>query len=209
MKRPAFLAALLVASLWLSSSADQLEIDRTRARKLPSWKPQILKYSERHYGESTWELNPTCIVLHYTVTKGFPWNLVRSESFKGETPGLAVHYVIDGKKVWEILPTNVRSRGAYGINHRAINIEMVADDEFDLATKTETMDTCRELVEMLMRQHGIKKSHIYSHEQVGTMDRKIVPEALDLVTGAPYDKIDPGEQNMEYILDGIPDDSQD
>ena len=180
-----------------------MDIDRTRTRKLDQWKPLIQKYSERHYGESTWELNPTCIVLHYTVTKGFPWNLVNTDSFKGETPGLAVHYVIDGKKIWEILPTNVRSRGAYGINHRAINIEMVADDAADLATKQETMDTCRELVRLLMKRHGVEKSHIYSHEDVGTMDRKKVPEVLDLVTGSPYHKIDPGQENMEYILNGL------
>jgi N-acetyl-anhydromuramyl-L-alanine amidase AmpD len=205
MKCPTLITVLLVAGLWLTGSADTLKIDTTRTRKLSKWKPLILKYSERHYGESTWQLDPTCIVLHYTVSRGFPWNLVRTDSFKGETPGLAVHYVIDGKKVWQILPTNVRSRGAYGINHRAINIEMIADDAPDLATKTQTMDTCRQLVEILMKQHGIEKSHIYSHEQVGTMDRKVVPEVLDLVRGAPYHKIDPGEQNMEYILEGLED----
>ena len=203
MRRLTFLTALIIATLSTYGAAQELQIDRTRTRKLDSWKPQIQKYSERHYGESTWELNPTCIVLHYTVTKGFPWNLVNTDSFKGETPGLAVHYVIDGKKIWEILPTNVRSRGAYGINHRAINIEMVADDAADLATKQETMDTCRELVRLLMKRHGVEKSHIYSHEDVGTMDRKKVPEVLDLVTGSPYHKIDPGQENMEYILNGL------
>ena len=203
MRRLTFLTALIIATLSTYGAAQELQIDRTRTRKLDSWKPQIQKYSERHYGESTWELNPTCIVLHYTVTRGFPWNLVRTESFKGETPGLAVHYVIDGKKIWEILPTNVRSRGAYGINHRAINIEMIADDADDLATKQETMDTCRELVKLLMKRHGVEKSHIYGHQDVATMDRKIVPEAYDLVNGGPYDKIDPGHKNMEYILNGL------
>lgn len=203
MKRLTLLTAFIATTLWISGAAQELDIDRTRTRKLDQWKPLIQKYSERHYGESTWELNPTCIVLHYTVTKGFPWNLVNTDSFKGETPGLAVHYVIDGKKIWEILPTNVRSRGAYGINHRAINIEMIADDAADLATKQETMDTCRELVRLLMKRHGVEKSHIYSHEDVGTMDRKKVPEVLDLVTGSPYHKIDPGQENMEYILNGL------
>ncbi len=203
MKRLTLLTAFIATTLWISGAAQELEIDRTRTRKLDRWKPLIQRYSERHYGESTWELNPTCIVLHYTVTRGFPWNLVNTESFKGETPGLAVHYVIDGQKIWEILPTNVRSRGAYGINHRAINIEMIADDAADLATKQETMDTCRELVRLLMKRHGVEKSHIYSHEDVGTMDRKKVPEVLDLVNGGPYHKIDPGQENMEYILNGL------
>ena len=103
MKRLTLLTAFIATTLWISGAAQELDIDRTRTRKLDQWKPLIQKYSERHYGESTWELNPTCIVLHYTVTKGFPWNLVNTDSFKGETPGLAVHYVIDGKKIWEIL----------------------------------------------------------------------------------------------------------
>ena len=194
---------LLTLALLCSTLAEPLKIDRTRARNLTTWKPQIAKYSERHYGESTWQLMPTCIVLHYTVSKGFPWNLVRTDSFKNETPGLAVHYVIDGEKVWEILPPDVRSRGAYGINHRAINIEMVAMDADDLATKKETLDTCRKLVKHLMAVYAIDKSHIYGHEDVATMDRKVVPEVLDFVRGAPYHKIDPGKQNMKTILDGI------
>ena len=197
------LTAALLAALWSTSLAEPLEIDRSRTRNLLHWKPQIQKYSERHYGESTWELDPTCIVLHYTAGKTFPWNLVRSDSFKGETPGLAVHYVIDGQEIWEILPTDVRSRGAYGINHRAINIEMVAADADDLATRTQTLETCIKLCQNLMKRHGIDKSHIYSHQDVASMNRKIVPEVLDLVTGAPYDKIDPGVENMKLILQGL------
>jgi N-acetyl-anhydromuramyl-L-alanine amidase AmpD len=183
--------------------AQDIEIDRSRARNLSSWKPQIQRYSEKHYGESTWRLDPTCIVLHYTVTKNFPWNLVNTESFAGESPGLAVHYVIKDNQVWEILPPDVRSRGCYGINHRAINIEMVAMDADDLATKPETLKTCQKLCKLLMTQYGIEKSHIYGHQDVATMSRRNVPECLDLVTSAPYHKIDPGAQNMKTILDGI------
>lgn len=196
---------LLVALMSLASAAlaEPLKIDRSRARSLSSWKPQIAEYSQRHYGEATWELNPTCIVLHYTAMPNFPWNLVRDTSFKGETPGLGVHYVIDGEKIWEILPTNVRSRGAYGINHRAINIEMMALDANDLAAKAKTLETCRKLVKQLMLDHGIDKERIYSHEQVATMSRKVVPEVLDLLNSAPYHKIDPGAGNMKTILDGL------
>jgi N-acetyl-anhydromuramyl-L-alanine amidase AmpD len=182
------------------AGAEPLKIERTRTRDLSTWKPQIQKYSERHYGESTWELSPTCIVLHYTVTDGFPWNLVRTESFRDERPGLAVHYVVDGDRVWEILPPNVRSRGAYGINHRAINIEMVAKDADDLAARPKTLETCRRLCQELMNVYAIDKSHIYSHQDVASMRKSKVPEVLDLVTGAPYDKIDPGEANMKTIL---------
>lgn len=197
------LAALLAALFTGPVLCDELKIDRTRARNLDSWKPQIQSYSQRHYGETTWELTPTCIVLHYTATKNFPWNLVKSTSFRDETPGLGVHYIIDGKQVWEILPPTVRSRGAYGINHRAINIEMVAADANDLAARAETLTTCRLLCRRLMTEFGIEKARIYSHEDVATMSRKKVPEVLDLINGAPYHKIDPGAKNMETILQGL------
>ena len=201
MKKQLLIGAVLFSMMGVH--AEPLRIDRSRARPLGTWKQQISQYSQRHYGESTWELEPTCIVLHYTAMPSFPWNLVREASFKGKTPALGVHYVIDGEKIWEILPPNVRSRGAYGINHRAINIEMMALDEHDLAAKPKTLETCRKLVQQLMRDYNIEKSHIYSHEQVATMSRKVVPEALDLVNGAPYHKIDPGEQNMKTILKGL------
>ncbi len=201
MKMKSLILAVLLAMG--SAQAEPLKFDRSRARPLDAWKKQITKYSQVHYGEPTWELNPTCIVVHYTAMPEFPWNLVRSHEFKGETPGLSVHFVIDGDKVWQLLPTNVRSRGAYGINHRGINIELMALDEHDLAKKPQTLATCKQLLRELMAEHGIQKSHIYSHEQVATMNRKIVPEVLDLVTSAPYHKIDPGEANMKVLLDGL------
>ncbi len=204
MRHGRWKTACLVVLLAAVAGAEPLKFDRSRARPLESWKPQITEYSRRHYGEATWELSPTCIVLHYTAMPNFPWSLVRESSFKGEAPGLACHYVIDGDKIWEILPANVRSRGAYGINHRAINIEMMALDEHDLAAKAKTLETCRKLCRYLMSEHGIEKSRIYSHEQVATMSRKLGPEALDLVNGAPYHKIDPGEANMRTILEGLP-----
>lgn len=201
MKKQLLAAATLL--MMMGAQAEPLKIDRSRARPLAAWKQQIVGYSERHYGESTWQLDPTCIVLHYTAMPNFPWNLVRENSFKGETPGLACHYVVDGERIWEILPPTVRSRGAYGINHRAINIEMMALDEHDLAAKTKTLETCRKLVQQLMRDFRIDKSRVYSHEQVASMSRKVVPEVLDLVNGAPYHKIDPGEQNMKTILQDL------
>lgn len=203
MIRKSLLGLALIALVLTSASADPVKIDRSRARSLAKWKPQIEQYSLRHYGEKSWHLAPTCLVLHYTVSKGFPWNLVKSNSFAGETPGLAVHYVVHGKKVWEILPPDVRSRGAYGINHRAINIEMVAMDAADLATRKETLETCQQLCRDLMVTYAIDKEHVYSHEQVSKMNRRIVPEVLDLQQGAPYHKIDPGEQNMKTILKGL------
>lgn len=191
---------LLLALLLILCVQAQPAPDKSRARKLESWKPQIQAYSKRHYGEDTWKLQPTCIVLHYTAGKTFPWNLVDTSTFANEAPGLASHYVIDGTRVWELLPPTVRSRGAYGINHRAINIEMVAADAADLASRPQTLKTCAALCRVLMTQFNIPREKIYSHQDVSKMDQDLIPEVLDRTDSSPYHKIDPGAQNMKTVL---------
>jgi hypothetical protein len=176
-----------------------LKIDNSRARNIIDWKNKIKNYSERHYKENTWVLNPKVIVLHYTVSKGFPWNLVNSIEFANEKPGLASHYVV-GNKIWELLPTNIRSRGAYGINHVAINIEMIALNENDLFNKKEILINTAKLVSCLMKKYSIPISKVYSHEEVSKMNTNIIPEVKDLIDSRAYGKIDPGEKNMSYIL---------
>jgi hypothetical protein len=200
------LFAWMLATALVASPAPDcgLTIQRDRVRDLTAWKPQIQAYSQRHYGENTWQLDPVAIVLHYTVSKGFPWNLVNTAHFAGETPGLAVHYVVDGDKIWEILPPTVRSRGAYGINHRAINIELVAMEAHDLARRPKTLATAAKLTTCLMQTYAIPRAKVYSHEAVSKMDPLRVPEVKDLLNAKPYGKSDPGEANMRTILQQIP-----
>lgn len=180
-----------------------MKIDGSRKRDLSFWNPRIKKYSLRHYGEDTYILNPKVIVLHYTALPDFPWLLVNTKSAMGEEPGLASHYVIDENTVWRILPDNIRSRGCWGINHRAINIEMCALNASDLSKKKKTMKSCARLVKHLMNKYNIPLNKVYSHETVSRMDRSLTPEVKDLVNGTPYDKYDPGEVNMKYIKKSI------
>ncbi|MCE1247608.1 MAG: N-acetylmuramoyl-L-alanine amidase [Firmicutes bacterium] len=196
----AVLAFYFTAAVYAPLFADSnLNIDESRMRDLSWWNSRIARYSQKHYGQNRSDLNPTCIVLHYTAMSEFPWNLVKSKDFSGEEPGLASHYVVDGKKIWRILPDNIRSRGCYAMNHVAINIEMCALDAGDLSGKKETMKTCALLVKDLMQKYNIPLSKVYSHQQVASMNKRIVPEVYDLVNGKPYSKIDPGEGNMKTI----------
>lgn len=178
--------------------------DTSRARPLESWKRQITRYSRKHYGEADWRLQPRCIVLHYTAGTSFPWNLVNDQSFAGEAPGLASHYVVDGAKIWQLIPPEVRSRGAYGINHRAINIEMVAADASDLINnRKRTLDTTTGLVRDLLERFHLTAKDIYSHQQVAEMNTRVCPWVLDLVNPDPYSKVDPGAASMRYVLDKL------
>ncbi|HEX2959045.1 MAG TPA: peptidoglycan recognition family protein [Chitinispirillaceae bacterium] len=184
-----------------SSETQEIKVDKTRMRKnLERWKKEIQGYSKRHYGEDTYVLHPSVIVLHYTATSGFPMNLVESTQSDGEKPGLASHYVIENDKIYQILPIEFKSRAAYGINHRAINIEMVALNSDDLARRKNTLTACARLVKYLMYEYGIPTKKIYSHEAVSRMDRRIVPDVMDLVNNKAYGKSDPGEKNMKEIL---------
>ena len=195
---------LICLALTGVAAAQLPDCDRSKARNLEAWKPQIVEYSRRHYKEAEWRLEPRCVILHYTAGKSFPTNLVESTEFAGETPGLASHYVIDGERRWELLPPNVRSRSAYGINHRSVNIEMIAADATDLyAHRRQTMDTCAALVVALLREFGLSDRDVYSHQQVALMDTRVVPWVLDVVNPAPYDKIDPGLEPMRYILERV------
>lgn len=188
----------------IPASADPSSWDTSRARPLGAWKPAIAEYSRRHYGEPQWQLQPKCIVLHYTAGREFPWNLVNSAEFAGESPGLASHFVVDGPKIYQLLPPEVRSRSAYGINHRAINIEMVGADAQDMmARRKGTMDTTAGLVVDLMARYKIPLQEIYSHQQVALMDRDEVPWVLDRINPEPYHKIDPGVEPMRYILSKV------
>lgn len=195
---------LLVLAALSGLAWAQPRYDLTRTRPLESWKRQITEYSRRHYGEADWRLKPRCIVLHYTAGTSFPWNLVNEQSFAGEAPGLASHYVVDGAKIWQLLPPEVRSRGAYGINHRAINIEMVAADGGDLFHhRKRTLDTTTGLVRDLLERFQLTAKDIYSHQQVAEMNTRICPWVLDLVNGEPYGKSDPGAASMRYVLDKL------
>jgi hypothetical protein len=188
--------ALLLTGVAAASPA----IDLSRQRNLRSWEPQIAAYSLRHYGHREWRLNPKCIVLHNTAERGFPENLASSTSFAGESPGLASHFVVDGTHVWQLLPPTVRCRGTYGINQAGISIEMVADNASDLSGRRQTLETTAELVVSLLERFHLRAQDVYSHQQVATMDRSIVPWVEDRENSAPYHKIDPGIGPMRTIL---------
>src|ERR1035437_8821287 len=92
-------------------------------------KDETASYSLRHYGTSSWRLNPSMIVLHFTETdtaaaarNGF----ANDSPNLGELPGTCAHFIVaQNGDVWQIVPTNVRCRHTIGLNDKAIGIEIV------------------------------------------------------------------------------------
>ena len=178
----------------------------TPNRDLDIWKREIAEYSRRHYGPAEWKLTPTAIVLHYTASAVFPMNLLVSESYQGEAPGLASHFVVQqkGKKIlfYRLLPLDVMSRATFGANFCSISIEIVAVDEDDLLSRPEVLDAVCRLVSELMIKYSIPAERVFGHQEIdemlaldprgmffdNTIQGKFVPR-----------KIDPGKRVMEYI----------
>lgn len=92
-------------------------------------KDQMAAYSQRHYGVSSWRLEPQVIVLHFTETDTAApaYNTFASNAPNlGELPGTCAHFLVDQRGVvQQLVPTEVMCRHTIGLNHVAIGIEIV------------------------------------------------------------------------------------
>jgi len=178
----------------------------TPNRHLDSWKREISEYSRRHYGPAEWKIIPTAIVLHYTASREFPLNLLASESYQGEAPGLSSHFVVQqkGKRVlfYQLLPLDVMSRATFGANFCSISIEIVAVNEDDLLSRPVVLDAVSRLVSELMVKYSIPAERVFSHEEIDQM-LAAEPRGMFFDNTIKGDfvprKIDPGKRVMEYI----------
>lgn len=200
-----------------STATSSLNIIQKPLPDMAKYKKQIQEYSKNHYHEDSSQLTPKIIVLHYTATSSFPDNLSNGASIADETgyiytngaPPLTAHYVIDGDKIYQILPNNIKSRGAYGVNQEAINIEVVALNSSDLATRAQSLEKTAQLTQMLMKQNNISLNNVYGHYDVsnGTVPGYLnykpnsnqKTTASQDYTGSGQGKVDPGVQNMSTI----------
>jgi len=159
-----------------SSVSDNL-IPEIREKFLPckEWEEEYREYFERHYKDPSLLLEPKAIVLHYTATKNLEDTLnifIQGKEYNDGDVGLlfshlSVHYVIDRDgTVYQTLPLDRRCRGAYGVNHVALSIEMVAWDEEDLLSQKKTVEASFELVRYLMEKFDIPPEMVWGHYQV-------------------------------------------
>ena len=132
-------------------------------------------YSLRHYGASTWRLNPSMIVLHFTETdtasaarNGFANDSPNLQ----ELPGTCAHYIVaQSGDVRQIVPTSVMCRHTIGLNDKAIGIEIVqraqgngshwADQQ--ILDRPAQIGAVLALVRSLQRTYGIRASNIVGH----------------------------------------------
>jgi N-acetylmuramoyl-L-alanine amidase len=140
----------------------------------PARKAEMAAYSKRHYGDDTWVLKPSAIVLHYTGTYTYAaaHNTFASDaSSMGETPGVATHFVIDKDgTIYQQVPLNVRARHTIGLNWCAVGIEFVQEagpgptwaiDQ--IFARRRQIDAGLRLVSWLQATYSIPLSNVIGH----------------------------------------------
>lgn len=185
-----------------------------------AWESEYRHHFEGLYGDPSLSLRPSAIVMHYTVIDDAQavWN-----SFvRGTTMALgdqthfghpSVQLMVDKDgKVYRLMPLNRKCTGAYGADHVALSIEMVARDEQDLLSRPSQVFASFCLVRWLTEFYNIPASRVHSHTEVA-MGLLVFPEFTDKadpVWWFAYPpksfRFDPGPRYMallrRYLLEG-------
>ncbi|GEM_PF-1581813 len=178
------------------------------------WKSEYEEYFLAHYNDKTLSLEPKLIVIRCTYANSVDalWSLFNRGSLYDEGDDgsiyghLSCHFAIDRSgAIFQMLPLNVRSKGAYGVNHTAITIELTGQANKDLLDNELQKNSLYALVEALMKNFRIPISKVYGHYEV-SLGKRVVPEYTDY-NDSDYpecyspDKVcyDPGELYMRHL----------
>lgn len=178
------------------------------------WEAEYREYFRRHAGDPSVSFTPDMIVMHYTVADdaaGVWAGFARGGGMWAGDEGVVFGHVSvqlmvdkDGT-VYQLLPLHHRATGAYGVNHVALSIELVATDEEDLLSRPEQVFSSFCLVAWLVRRFDIPLDRVHSHTEVA-LGRLILPEYLDLADSKwPYFyppesfRWDPGATYMYWL----------
>lgn len=200
--------------------------------KAPNIKPWMLPYqgwaaeykqyfawhahsrSERFPVDKSGHRRPTMIVMHFTVSHdaqsvwdGFARGCNMDNGDYGFPFGHpSVHFMVDSDgAIYQLLPTDWRCTGAYGVNHVALSIEMVAMNEEQLLSRPRQLYASFCLVDRLRREFDIPLDRIIGHFQV-SCGKWMVSDYLDDADSKwPYGyppaafRFDPGVTYMGWL----------
>lgn len=169
------------------------------------WEAEYRNYFRRHYQDASLTFKPTMIVMHYTVIDSaaevyrfFVKGCTMSAGDFGYYHGHAsVQLMIDKDgTIYQLLPLDRRCTGAYGVNHVALSIEMVARDEAALLSRPRQVFASFCLVRSLMRDYGIPLSKVVSHSEVGA-GKTVVREYTDHADSTWPDRYPPASKRLD------------
>jgi beta-N-acetylhexosaminidase len=127
-------------------------------------------YSERHYGNRTYELShPQVIVEHYTdgTTFSGAWNTFASDArHLGEKPGTCAHFIIDTDgTIYQLVPLDIRCRHTIGLNQTSIGIEHVGTSDRQILRSRRMMRSSLKLTLWLMQTYDINVGNVIGHAE--------------------------------------------
>lgn len=166
-----------------------------------SWEAHHLNYFRKTYGVDSLKFRPSMLVMHYTVvpTAEQTYSVLQRRR-------VTVHFVVDKDgTIYQLLPLERRCTGAYGVNHKALSIEMVATTEADLLSRPYQVFKSFCLARYLMAMYEIPQDKVVGHYEVSEGVSR-VPEYLDLAD--PYyptryppseTRTDPGKKYMRLL----------
>ncbi|HEX5951205.1 MAG TPA: peptidoglycan recognition family protein [Actinomycetota bacterium] len=169
------LAILAPESPALAQTPDPADVKpQIEWKKIPfgaKRKRQMAAYSERHYGERTWELvDPRVIVQHYTDGTSFDsaWNHFASNArHLGEKPGVCAQFLIDTDgTIHQLVNLKIRCRHAIGMNWTSIGIEHVGTRAGDILHSGPMIRASLRLTVWLMARYGISWGNVIGHAEI-------------------------------------------
>lgn len=178
------------------------------------WQEEYRVHFQRLYHDPRVTFRPTMIVMHYTVTpdaqsvwNGFVRGTRMSQGDYGNNfghPSVQLMVDVDGS-VLQLLPLDHRCTGAYGVDHVALSIEMVAMNEPELLSRRKQVLSSFHLVRSLMEKFDIPASRVIAHYEVSA-GRSVVPEYTDYADSKVPDRYppesartDPGRTYMAWL----------
>lgn len=134
----------------------------------PTRRRQMAGYSERHYGDRTWELTePAVIVQHYTDGTSFlsAWNHFASNArHNGEKPGVCTHFIIDTDgTIYRLVNMSIRCRHVVGLNHTSYGIEHVGTSSDMVLRNDRQMAASLALTVWLMARYDVNIGNVIGH----------------------------------------------
>lgn len=169
------------------------------------WTDEYEEYFDVHYGDPSLELsNPTIIAIRSLKSTSFNNvnELYRRGTLYDEGDDgliynhLSSHFVVDSNgSVFQTMPLSQKTKGAFGVEHKAITIELTGITVQDFNTNSAQKNALKNLLLMLTEKFGIDLSNIYSITEVA-QGKSIVKEYLDEGDSEYPDKYSPKKSNF-------------
>jgi len=170
-----------------------------------NWNDEYEEYFDVHYGDPDLTLSdPSIIAIRSLKSSGFDnvFELYKRGTLYDEGDDglmynhLSSHFVIDSNgAIFQTMPLNRKTKGAFGVEHKAITIELTGLTYKDFDTNSVQKKALLSLLEVLIKKFKIDASNIYSVLEI-SQGKTIVKEYLDLGDSEYPDRYSPKKSNF-------------